>query len=209
MEIANGKLYQNKTWKYLVTCLKDYEPDLVASLASFFKLGVGIADYNFMTEEDNCIYILVDTKTLVTTDRSLQEYQERFARFLDWLTHKYYFVAEYPYDTNGKHMIVIRIPLKYQHILGKFIEGKYSEMYRSVEINTYFKTQTLPNKKLEEERNKSIKEVRDILTKDKSYIPTFVKIVKEKYACDAYVEDFVDAELDFPPNLEEEIFNYE
>ena len=209
MDIQNGKLYQNRTWKYLVPCLKDYEADLIANLTSFFKLGVGIADFNFHTEEENCIYILIGTKTLVSSDRTLQEYQERFSRFLDWLTHKYYFVADYPYDTNGKHMIVIRIPLKHKEVLDKFLAGKYSEMYRNTDINTYFKLCVSSNKKVEEERNKIITETRNILTKDKKYIPIFVETIKKRYACDAYVEDFVDAELDFPPELSEEIFNYE
>jgi len=209
MEVSNGKLYANRTWKYLVPCLKDYEADLVLNLASFFKLGVGIADFNFKTEEENCIYILIDTKTLVSSDRTLQEYQERFARFLDWLTHKYYFVAEYPYDTSGKHMVVLRIPLKHRDILGKFIEGKYSELYTSTDMNAYFKFCVIANKKTEEEKNKSITHTRNILTKDKKYISIFVDIVKEKYVCDAYVEDFQECELDFPPKLEEEIFNYE
>ena len=56
MQIQSGKLYENRTWKYLYPCLKCYGPELMDFLSSFFKLGVGIGDFNIPTE-GNSIFI--------------------------------------------------------------------------------------------------------------------------------------------------------
>lgn len=209
MEIQNGKLYKNRTWKYLYPSLKEYDVELMNYLASFFKLGVGIDDLNFKSSEAHCLFILIDTKVILVNAREAQEYQNEFAKFLDWLSHRFYYVADYPFDTNGKHMVVIRLPLKHRITLEAFKKGLYSKMYTPKEVVAYFKYCVLSNKAVELERNKEISNTRDILMKDKNYIPTFVNIVNKKYKTDATNDDFEGAELDFPPDFEEEIFNYE
>ena len=44
MEIEIGKFYVNKTWKYLLPCMKDYGSTFTAKMSSVFKLGFGIGD---------------------------------------------------------------------------------------------------------------------------------------------------------------------
>ena len=51
MNIQSGKLYENRTWKYLYPCLNEHGDVLKKYLDSFFKLGVGVADFNNFSEE--------------------------------------------------------------------------------------------------------------------------------------------------------------
>jgi hypothetical protein len=212
MQIQSGKLYENRTWKYLYPCLKAYGPELNSYLASFFKVGVGIGDFNIDTPSDcNCIFILIDTNIPLGSERDISLYKLKFAKFLDWLKYQYFYVKDYMYeDTSGKHMIVLKIPLKHEIAYVKFIQGEYFNMYLQKDLNEYFKYVTLDNKEIEKKRNEKIKNARNVLTKSKEYVPTFVEIVKEEFRTPKLsVQDLEHIELDFPPKLEEEIFNYE
>ena len=101
MQIQSGKLYENRTWKYLFPCLKFYGPELMSKLSSFFKLAVGVNDYN-KKEKQACIYILVDTNIAIASDVERAEYKHKFAQFLDWLSYKPYFVSDYIYGKKVK-----------------------------------------------------------------------------------------------------------
>lgn len=208
MDIQNGKLYQNRTWKYLYSSLRAYESKLMIDLSSFFRLAIGIQDKNSKIEGEN-LFILISTNTYLVSDRDLEIYRSRFGTFLDWLQYQPYYTADYPYEKDKSHMVVIKIPDIHALAYEAFIRGIYSKMYTLKEVESYFQYCNLMDKEAETKRNEVIKNCRDILTKDKKYIPIFVDIVKKKYVCDAYVEDFQEAELDFPPELSEEIFNYE
>ncbi len=62
MKIVTGKIYVNKTKKYLLPIVKDYGNELISKLSSVHKLAMGINDdiipeyFNFK----NHIFILVD-----------------------------------------------------------------------------------------------------------------------------------------------------
>ena len=51
MQIQSGKLYENRTWKYLYPCLKVYGSTLKTYLNIFFKLAVGLGDHNIDIDE--------------------------------------------------------------------------------------------------------------------------------------------------------------
>src|SRR6187402_2593397 len=141
MQIQSGKLYKNRTWKYIYPCLKYYGPELNKHLGTFFKLGVGINDYNMdIKGERNHIFILVDTNLPFSSEDQIKEYKLKFSKFLDWLTYQHYYVADYVYeDFTGKHMIVLQLPYKHDASFLSFVQGKYSDMYGTKEINDYFK----------------------------------------------------------------------
>jgi len=206
MQIQSGKLYENRTWKYLYPCLKYYGEELTTKLSSFFKLGVGVNDYN-RRESGGCIYILIDTNIALASDADRLDYKRKFDKFLDWISYKYYYVTDYVYDKD-KHMVVLKIPNDYQTSYLQFIKGNYSQMYPNRIINDYFKYINISNKEIEDRQNKKMRVIRSVLQKNKEYVSTFVGVVNKKYNTEVTVEDFKDAELDFPPNREEEIFNY-
>lgn len=211
MQIQNGKLYENRTWKYIYPSLKYYGEELTTYLSSFFKLAVGVGDKNYESEvADNCIYILFDTNVALEKDnKAIHLYKQRFSRFLDWLKEKHYYVQDYPYEAGKKHMIVLKLPHAHHGSFVSFINGKYSEMYSKVDINKYFEFLKSKSVKLQEAQHTRVRRLRQILTKDVSYVKEFVGIVNKRFNTEVGTEHFSEAELDFKPELQEEIFNYE
>lgn len=211
MQIQSGKLYENRTWKYLYPCLKHYGPELMNYLTSFFKLGVGVADSN-VSVEGNCIFILIDTNLVLSNSIETAKYKANFSKFLDWLKYQYFYVKDYVYEdlgTGEKHMIVLKLPHKYDLTYMSFIKGKYSQMYTQKEINDYFGYISIPsNKESEKKVNEKLSITRKILQKDLSYLKNFVEIVNKNFETNVTEKDFKDAELDYPPKLSEEMFNY-
>ena len=207
MEIKTGTLYQNRTWKYLYSSLKAYGPKLTSDLITFFRLAIGIGDVNHKTDE-SCLYILIDMNTYLLSDRNLDIYKDRFSAFLDWLKYQSYYEADYPYERDKSHMVVIKVPEKHIIAHEAFKRGLYSHMYSSTEISTYFPYSVIGDMDSQKAKNDIIENCRQVLTKDVKYIPTFVALVNSRYKTTATIEDFLDAELDFPYNKQEEIFNY-
>lgn len=211
MHIQNGKLYENKTWRYLYPCLKFYSTELINYLSTFFKLGVGISDYNVETE-DNCIFILIDTDMRLKNKVESDKYKLNFSKFLDWLKYQPYYVKDYIYsdfDSGEKHMIVLKIPQAHDTTFLSFIRGEYSKMYTKGQIANYFKNISIPtNKEAEKGVNNRLEKVRKILSKDSTYRDEFVEIVNKDFGTSVKSLYFTEAELDYPPKLEEETFNY-
>lgn len=206
MQIQSGKLYENRTWKYLYPSLKYYGDELMNNLAVFFKLAIGVRDMN--TKESNCLFILIDTE--ISKNKIQEEnYKKKFATFLEWLKDKEYYVKDYMYEDNsGKHMVVLKLPNTYKDNYLHFIKGEYSEMYTDKAINHYFKYISISNKITQQKINDRIKKTKFVLKKDKAYLEDFVKIVNTRFNTNVSSKYFEKAELDFPPNKEEEIFNY-
>lgn len=211
MQIQSGKLYENRTWKYVYPCLKSYGGVLKGYLNSLYKMAVTLGDSNADFEEKHCIYILVDTN-ISTTQTSVGSYRENLSKFLDWVRFQPYYVIDYIFDgleTSEKHMIVLRIPDIYTKAVEKFKKGRYSEMYSSKEIRELFPYVSIDNKEIETRINTKTKQVRNVLTKNKEYLPIFQKQVNEEFGVKCSLKDLEDHELDFPPVLKEEIFNFE
>ena len=208
MNIQSGKLYENRTWKYLYPCLVLHGDVLKKYLDSFFKLGVGVTDFNHTSTERN-INILIST-SIHLPGSSIPQYRMRFAKFLDWLKSQYYYVDDYVFTGIGeeeKHMIVLKVPSKYPDIIDKFIIGKYSEMYTKKDILQIFGHKTYTNKDVEKKVNGKNADIRDILNRNVSSIPTFQKKLIEEFDVQLRVEDLLEHEQDFPPLPKEEIFN--
>lgn len=208
MQIQSGKLYDNRTWKYLFPCLKYYGSELVNHLSTFYKLGIGIGDVNVKEISGNCVYILFDTNIPLITEADRLKYKTNFSKFIDWVKYQPYYERDYIFDSE-KHMIVLKVPHVNDMSYLDFIRGNYSKMYTIKELNSYFNI--VPNPKGNANttiRNNRIKEARLVLLRDKDYAKTFVQKVNKQYGTEATIYDFIDAEYDFPIRLEEEIFNY-
>ena len=210
MQIQSGKLYENRTWKYLYPCLKVYGGTLKTYLNSFFKLAVGLGDHNIDINEDNCIYILIDTN-IHSPQQSLQTYREYLSKFLDWVRFQPYYVTDYifeGFDRGEKHMLVLRLPDTYKESYIKFKQGKYSEMYSSKDIDNLYSLIVNSNKNIEIKVNNNITNIKNVLTKNSSHLELFRKQINDEFGTNLSLNDLKDHELDLPPSQNEEIFNY-
>jgi len=194
MDIQIGKLYINRTVKYLVPGLGFYGPTLKTKLNLVFKLAFGIHDTlleGTHLEGQKNIFILVDK--LVRP--------ELFQNFMDWVKHQEYFVTDYAYDAimeahSRKHMIVLAYPPVMGDAYEKFLLGKYSKMYTKKEITSYFAEES----KLES---------RQVLMKIVHARQRFISLIKSTFGTQLEEQDFLlgSWEYDLPPNQEEEFFN--
>lgn len=210
MNIKSGEFYNNKTRRYLYPCIVAYYgQELINRINSFCKLAVGIGDGNKVTQ-NNCLFILLDTseKGLRTTlDMS------RFENFLVWIRKQDFYETDY-LKSESSHMIVIKIPEKYQKSVFKFLKGKYSEMYSSKDIFKCYRYANIPDKELEERVNNNIKRYITTLTNDLDNFELFIKELNEDFGTTITKKDILEAsknktfELDYPPDMKEEVFNY-
>lgn len=194
MEIVIGRLYINRTVKYLVPSLGFYGPTLKTKLNLVFKLAFGIYDTlldGSHLEGQKNIYILVDK--LVRP--------ELFQNFMNWIKNQEYYVTDYVYDSimethSRKHMIVLAYPPSMGDCYDKFLLGKYSKMYTRQEIKDYFAEEA----KLE---------TRQVLIKSAHAKQRFVSLIKKTFDTNLEEQDFLIGswEFDLPPNKEEEFFN--
>lgn len=194
MDIQIGKLFINRTVKYLVPGLNFYGPTLKTKLNLVFKLAFGVHDSlieGSHLEGQKNIYILVDK--LVRPDL--------FQNFMDWVKHQEYFVTDYAYDAimeahSRKHMIVLAYPPTMGDSYEKFLLGKYSKMYTKKEITSFF-------------AEESKKEVRQVIVKTIHAKTRFITLIKETFGTILEEQDFLTGywEYDLPPNEEEEFFN--
>lgn len=209
MQIQKGKLYENRTWKYLYPSLKHYGAELTLYLATFFKVAVGINDCNLNIQGNN-MFILIDTNIVLSTLEA-QAYKIRFTKFLEWLQNQSFYITDYVYNNidENLHMIVLKIPEHHNNSYYDFIRGSYSSMYDRKELAQYFNiVDNVNNQEAITIRNLKVKNTRNILLKDKDLLTEFVDKVNKDYGTNASTEDFKDAELDYPVVLEEEVFNY-
>lgn len=190
-EIIMGKVGQklplhNKTLKYLTPCLKKYGIDFEQMYNSVFKIALGIGDIIIIDQEkkyEQHLFILLDTRL----------YPKNFIVFLDWIKEQEFYEDDYVYGDIKKspcHMIVIKIPEEYTDSLDKFLEGKYSEMFSTQDIDELFYKHPDQVKVLKKDHNYKI---RFVHTLNKLFVST---VIPDEY----------DGELDLPPNKQDEIF---
>jgi hypothetical protein len=188
MEIETGKIFVNKTWKYLMPVTREYGPTFKAKFQNVWKLVVGIGDAYYNTKGKRCLFILIDRKW----------YPEKVKNTLDWVKNQPYYVDDYPFDDllkGRQHMIVIEFPTAYVDSYNNFLKGKYSEMFNAKEVDKFFKTQT-------------VKDAYYVLTRSTEAYDKFIKNIQLTFKSDVKKSDLLDSELDFPPEERKEIFNY-
>lgn len=191
MHIEIGKYYVNKTWRFLLPCLRGHGDIFVSKFNPVFKLAVGIHDTlldNSKKSDGRSIYILCD------------KFANRIAfdEFLDWIKYQDAYIADYCPDSeilkSRKHVIIIKIPEVYNDAYDHFLKGNFSLMYLDEELKLLFSN---PGKKKEY----------DILSREPKIIEEFVKEVNKEFKTNAIVDDFKNAELELPLKKTEEIFN--
>lgn len=176
---------KNRTWKYLAPCLRKYGDHFEKRIASVFKVGLGLDDVSVTNKSMNpVIFILIDSRQKPTN----------FISFLKWLKEHEAYVTDYVYGESklsALHMVVIGLPAEYTETYAKFLQGKYSEMYTPEDIETLFTKKP---------------EMRGIFRKDKPSLKAFVKELNKKFGVTETIDSWK-GEVDFPPDMTEEIFD--
>lgn len=191
MDIEIGKYYDNKTWKYLLPCLRGHGDTFVSKYNPVFKLAVGIhdtlVDGSPMFKDLRVIFLMCDKK-----------HQERkFEEFLNWISYQDYYKTDYCPSADlasRKHVIVLTIPEEYIDAYDYFLQGKYSLMYTQKQIDFLFSNPTRKNEK-------------DILMRNSNVFIPFMEKVREEFGINPNPKDFISSEYELPLKRNEEIFN--
>jgi hypothetical protein len=183
MKIKIGKVFKNRTLKYVLPMIKKYYDDtLVSLLNSVGILAVGIGDFLIEKDYKQHVFVLVDSKVNPRIFNELIYYVED----------KEYYEDDYSFDnllTGRLQMIIFKLP---EDIIQTFLLGKYSKMYYFEDACEFLKNDN----------------AFDVIIKNKKHKPKFIKEVKTEFGTELKMEEVGTRELDIPPIKKEEIFNY-
>ena len=190
MKVEIGKVYANKTLKYILPLVRKYYDKMLVSLInSVSVLAVGVGDFLVKKELSQHIFILVDSKVN----------SRIFTELLYYIMDKEYYEDNYPFDhmsAGSMQMIVFKLP---DDIIETFFKGKYSEIYSFTEAcELIIHDETF-----------------NIIMKNPDHRTKFIQQLKVEYqavngspAITLTDEEIGDRELDIPPIKKNEIFNY-
>ena len=187
MQLKLGSVYTNKTKRYLLPTLLEYGEHFEEKFKNLFKLAIGIGDLCLMDMGmiiEHSIFILVDTKFS----------RRKFKDIIIWMRCQGYYQFDYPYDdvhSGHLHMLVVKIPLKYQDTSEHFIKGNYSKMYELKDLNELFS-----------ERKAEL----DVFNKDPEVLVKFIDRINESFNTTVDYENW-EGEVELPIKTEEEYFN--
>lgn len=198
MKIEFGKIEDNKVKRFLVPGLRSYGSTFKSFVGQdMFKLAWGIHD----TLLDGTDVLKGKKPIFMLCDKAVNP--ARTWKAMEWMFKFHGRILDYSFDTcspSRQHMFVIDFPEELYHAYSMFVKGKYSEMYTPSQIKEYF-----PDTNSAEYM---------ILTKDKRYMPTFIKKIEDTFEVE--IEDkkgYTTTELEFPWNMTKEtarceVFNY-
>lgn len=212
--------HKNKTGRYLRPVLGYYSekyPEFFNLQKVCHPIVYGVADffYDDITDnfketiiQNNCLYIMLDLNGVYAFNKYIRKdfYRLNTLEFVKKFQALNVIKDFYPFDGDVDSqfwIITISIPEIFQNLMYNFLEGKYSKMYSSLQINYYIKKYIVVG------NQKAANPIYQVLTKDESYKKIFEKnLIKEfRLKSDFTVAD--DIELDTPPILKDECFNLE
>jgi hypothetical protein len=188
IQILPDKPFINRTFLYLVQSLKLYNKTIVSNLEKLKVKAVGICDFNYdKNYEQNRIFILV-------------QLNYSFRKVLTLLQEQSFFIDNYiyPHPKLKLHMIVLKLP---KDIIPIFLKGDYSKMFNSEEVDIVY------NKIISKAGIEYNNPIYNIVTKHPDHKKVFENELKEDFGKYIVIND--DRELDYPPVLKNEIFNYD
>jgi hypothetical protein len=187
MKIQLGSVYTNKTKQYLLPSLKEYGELFEKKFTSVFKLAIGIGDLCLMDMGitlEHSIFILIDTKFS----------RKQFNDVMSWVRNQEYYHFDYPFDDihlGHLHMLVIKIPEKFQVTSQEFQKSNYSKMYELKDLEVIFKDR---------------KEQLDVFNKDPEAMLHFIDKINKMFKTNVEYIGW-EGEIELPLNDEEEYFN--
>jgi len=201
------ELYRNKTHTYILPVINDYGTDFVNKFAKNIKpiaytIGDMSHDINYM--ENNYLYVTCTMNTSIEYDKKMfnPEIFDRFKYFLDWVKNYNFFVTDYVQGDvkDNKYTFVFNLPNGYENLKSKFLKGKYSQMYSPEQL------ERIVNKKFTRGDIEYLSNVYRVLTKDPAYLSIFNKKIEEDFGDNVEIQD--DRELDYKPQIHQEVLNY-
>lgn len=193
MDIQSGKLYVNKTAKYLFPVVMNLYPEIFKLTLGVKLVAMGIGDNNIEKSKGKiCMLYSLD----MSDDKKSAASRVLFSLQIQKVRKLNVFITDYVYDVQEDthfHMIVIEVPSGVN--LKAFTKGIYSKMVDYKILERVF----TPGKYLE---------IKRILTKDSEQLVPFVQEINAIFGTSVTVEEMEGAEYDLPPYLPEEIFNY-
>jgi hypothetical protein len=191
MVLEAGKIFPNRTVKYLVPALNLYGPVLKTKINLVSILGIGLFDMaiegSHLHGQKN-IYFLLNKASRT----------DLFNDFIRWVSYQEYYVTDYnfdPVENSTRHMVVLAFPPSMHLAYDLFIEGKYSKMYTKNELAEFFAG-----------REAAL----GIFKRERFAKESFKKKVLSAFGTVLTEEDFLTEifEYDFPPTKEQEFFNF-
>lgn len=187
MQIEIGQVYENKTSRFLVPCLRAYGDDFVIKLNPTLRVAIGIHDYasdDLIT--DRTIYMLFDTF----------HNPKAFSEFYEWVKRQEFFIKDYQITNfiTGNLMMVLKIPKQFHNAYDNFLLGNYTKMYSQEDLINLFGI--------------SARHVEyNILNLEQTAKTEFIHKLNEEFGTSVseFSEDIKEIEL--PPVMREEIFN--
>lgn len=185
MKIKLGKVFKNRSLKYLLPYTKKYHDNmLITMLNSVGILAVGIGDmvYDSQLFKHEHLFILIDNKANPSI----------FNELIEYVMDKDYYQDDYSYDnllTGRMQMIIFKMP---EGVIDKFLAGKYSKLYYYEDAKDFIIDDDTFN----------------VLIKSKDHKPKFIKEIEIEFGTTLKLEEVGNRELDIPPIKEDEIFNY-
>jgi len=191
MNIKIGKLYVNKTWRFLAPCLRGHGDAFVKKFNPLHKLAVGIHDSLLDGSElsnGRNIYLMID-----------KEYKPReYKKFMEYLEYQEYFKGTYCPDSeitsSRKQIIILEIPEIFKESYDHFLKGEYSKMYSEEQIKLFF-------------GNSTKKKDFEILSRSGEALKEFVTKVNKEFNTETSIKNFDECEWELPLIKKEEIFN--
>jgi len=202
LTVSRGDYYKNKTRYYLLPTLYGFGAEFSQHWNKLTKLAVGIQDYNYNTTEDNNLYFLFD----VCGPYYYGAYEDptgskiKFIESLEFFKTLDEYVTSYSYGSD-KQMVVMQVPELFGDIKKKFVEGKYSEMYTEDQLESFIK------KSFKSDDLEKLTTPFSVMKKTRAQEIKFKQqLVKDFGATISESDTFT--EYEYPPILQEEIFNY-
>jgi len=187
MKIQLGSVYTNKTKTYLLPTLIEYGDVFEDKFTNLFKLAIGIGDLALVDMGiviEHSIFILIDTKFS----------RVKFKEIMNWMKCQDYYQFDYPFDdmhSGHLHMLVIKIPERYESTSKEFQKGKYSKMYEFKDLNELFSEK---------------QEQLDVFNKDPQMLIKFVDKINKMFKTNVSYDGW-GGEIELPLKDEEEYFN--
>lgn len=182
---------RNRTFTYLLPCLKEYGEEFLSMYGSVLKLAIGLKDVAIEDQYQQHLFILIDSRFNISANGRISK--KNFLPFLHWIREQDYYQDDYVYgdiQISPCHMVVIKIPANHVDTLSKFTEGRYSEMYSHIKIEELFS---------------KYPEVKKVLLKDRVYKIKFVRNLNKEFNTTLNTDDY-EGELDKAPVMQEECF---
>jgi len=200
--IITHEIYCNKTLKYLYPQLGTYGKTFIKELQETQNiLAVGYVDWIYKKvkriEHKGMLFILIDKNGKFDSKKeryvNLQKSKANFNSFLGYIREHKSYVDDYLFDFKLRHhhMIVIRLPDRFEKSYEPFLNGEYSKMYTEEEV-----------------AEMGFNKAKGVFNKSEDYKKVFLDKINQEFNCTLRLEDLGDRELELPPNIKEETFNF-